>query len=168
MRTRATRLMYSSYARVATTPPKRYTTGVVAVMTCAGLAIGIWIGSAQVQPRQVNVTVNPTPSVRVVIRETPVRVPTMPAACRDAVDLVQNMQDNLVTLSGASGREHDILTRARVAIMAKDLVAMNVVSQDQNALERSLSDPRRQVNDSLIKLQADMLLCKKALSASPN
>lgn len=160
--------MYSSYARVATGPPKKHTTGVVAVMTCAGLAIGIWIGSAQVQPRQVTVTVNPTPSVRVVIRETPVRVPTMPAACRNAVNLVLSMENDLVTLSGASGREHDILTRTRVAIMSKDLAALNAIGQAQNELEQSLSEPRRRINDSLLELNTNIAICKKALSASPN
>lgn len=108
-------------------------------------------------------TVSPTPTSRRT-KPAPAPKPPMPAACQRALDGASKYLDSAARISDAGSRQHDILSEAYTAIIARDWRKLNDLSERQNAMERELVGDKGEMLPAQPSLMKDLATCRSQLS----
>lgn len=139
---------------------------VVAAIFAAGMGTGaVLIGGPE--PATVETATSPTVSPSPTSGRTkpaPAPKPSMPAACQRALDGTAKYLDSAARISDAGSQQHDILSEAYTAIIARDWRKLNELAERQNAMERELVGDKGEVLPKQPSLMKDLATCRSQLS----
>lgn len=108
----------------------------------------------------------PPPESRNTKPAKPAPKPTLSAECQRTLDGMEKYLDSAVRISDAGSRQHDILSEAYTAILAKDWKKLNDLSERQFAMERELVGDKARVLPEQQALMKDLATCRSQLNSS--
>lgn len=108
----------------------------------------------------------PQPESRTTKPAKPAPKPKLSAECRRALDGMEQYLDSAARISDAGSQQHDILSEAYTAMIAKDWRKLNELSERQFAMERELVGDKVKVLPEQQALMKDLATCRSQLSSS--
>lgn len=108
----------------------------------------------------------PPPESRATRPAKPAPKPALSAECQRALDGMEEYLDSVVRISDAGSQQHDIVSDAYTAILAKDWRKLNDLAQRQHDMERELVGDKAKVLPEQQALMKDLATCRSQLSSS--
>lgn len=139
---------------------RKYSKGVIGAVLVIGIILGIWIDRNAV--RAPEYVYGPAPTVTITEHEKEVihdTTPSIPASCRETLDLIARMTPHLESVLGSSGKISDILSQARVAIASQDHKALIDAGNKNNQLSNAIAGDRGELEDLIAQYQDSVKQC---------